>query len=72
MKWFWQKFEKRYDEGWYIGEGITVGDDQIRQGRGIMIWNEGSIYEGTWKKDKMHGVGRIIHPGFYYYEGQWH
>ena len=21
--------------------------------------------------DKMEGVGRIIHPGFYYYEGEW-
>jgi hypothetical protein len=36
-----------------------------------MIWNEGSIYEGTWNMDKMEGVGRIIHPGFYFYEGEW-
>lgn len=69
--WFWQRSEIDYEDGWYKGDAVDIEGKQIRQGRGIMIWNNGSIYEGTWNEDKMEGVGRIIHPEFLYYEGLW-
>lgn len=37
----------------------------------MRIWTDGSIYEGWFKQDKAHGMGRLIHADGYTYEGLW-
>ena len=41
------------------GEGLYRGEidwKQRREGRGVMVWEEGGgVYRGEWKKDNMHG-----------------
>ena len=36
-------------------------DKDIRDGRGVQIWLDGSRYEGYWKNNKANGRGRLIH-----------
>jgi len=43
----------------------------MRDGIGVQIWPDGSVYEGYWKNDKAHGVGRLIHADKDIYEGDW-
>ena len=42
-----------------------------REGQGIQIWPDGSIYEGHWMNDKANGSGRLIHADGDFYEGNW-
>jgi hypothetical protein len=42
-----------------------------REGRGVQIWPDGSIYEGHWALDKANGRGRLIHADGDVYEGGW-
>lgn len=42
-----------------------------REGRGVQIWPDGSIYEGYWKNDKANGRGRLIHADGDVYLGEW-
>ena len=53
----------RYDGEWLKGT-------QIRQGRGKVVWPDGSTYEGYWANNKANGKGRLIHNNGNYYEGQ--
>jgi hypothetical protein len=41
----------------YIGEWSLDG---LRQGKGMQMWSDGSIYEGFWEKDMANGKGRLI------------
>jgi len=34
-----------------------------------MLWTDGSMYEGEWRKGIQHGVGRIVFPDGTYKEG---
>ena len=45
------KQELKINNGKYIGQ-IVNG---LREGKGIMYWNEGDIYDGEWKNDKAEG-----------------
>ena len=47
-----------HDGGQYDGEWNPI--TQKRHGRGKQVWNDGTIYEGSWKDDKAHGKGRIV------------
>ena len=41
-----------------------------REGEGVFIWNDGSIYKGSWKNDKREGFGiKVDAEGRY--EGEW-
>ena len=40
----------------YEGEML----DGKRDGRGICLYSNGMLYEGTWKKDKEHGKGKLM------------
>lgn len=42
-----------------------------RQGRGIQLWQDGSIYEGYWKNDKANFTGKLIHADKDFYEGKY-
>jgi hypothetical protein len=53
----------------YQGEWIKGTD--IRQGKGIQIWSDGSKYEGWWKDNKANGRGRLIHADGDVFEGEW-
>ena len=44
---------------------------QIIEGMGVMLYTDGSIYEGFWKADKYHGRGRTIWSSGSCYEGNW-
>lgn len=52
-------------------EGEWIKDTDIRDGRGIQIWLDGSRYEGYWKNNKANGLGRLIHADGDIYEGDW-
>ena len=52
----------------YTGQWSTAGH---RHGRGVMIWEDGAKYEGTWKNDRAEGKGRLIHSDGDVYEGLW-
>ena len=53
----------------YKGQWNKVSNQ--REGQGIQIWPDGSIYEGNWKNDKANGSGRLIHADGDFYEGNW-
>lgn len=53
-------------------EGQINIKSQEKEGFGIQIAREESIYEGQWKSNKYHGIGRMISGGGkYIYEGQY-
>lgn len=54
----------RYEGEWSIKDGY-------RDGRGIQVWADGSMYEGWWRRGKPHGQGRLIHHDGDVYEGEW-
>ena len=57
----------------------TQGDERLdptpsglmRHGLGVMVWLDGSIYQGEWQENEHHGRGRIIHPDGDIYDGEW-
>jgi hypothetical protein len=53
-----------YDGEWLVGT-------QTKQGRGMQIWPDGSLYEGYWKNGKANGNGRLIHADGDVYVGNW-
>jgi hypothetical protein len=53
----------------YIGEW-DVQTNQ-RHGRGTMIFDDGAIFEGTWRQGAAFGQGRHIHADGDYYEGSY-
>jgi hypothetical protein len=54
----------RYQGEWLLGT-------QVRQGTGIQIWPDGSMYEGWWVDNKANGKGRLIHADGDIYDGSW-
>ena len=54
-----------------IKSSFRFQDSDIRDGRGIQIWLDGSRYEGYWKNNKANGHGRLIHADGDVYEGEW-
>ena len=42
-----------------------------RDGMGVLIWPDGSIYEGFWSNNKANGKGRLIHADRDVYIGDW-
>ena len=47
------KQEIKYSNGKYIGQVVNG----IREGKGILYWNDGDRYEGEWRNDKKEGKG---------------
>ena len=56
------------DGGYYIGE---LTKDEIPNGKGKYIFNNGEIYEGSIIDDKFEGYGKYIYENGEYYIGQW-
>ena len=53
-----------------VYKGQWTKNDE-RQGRGIMVWNDGSKYVGYWYNDMANDRGRLIHADGDIYEGEW-
>ena len=45
--------ELKFSNGKYIGEVVNG----IKEGKGIIYWNNGDRYEGEWRNDRMDGKG---------------
>ena len=52
-------------------QGEWIKGTNIRQGKGVQIWSDGSKYEGWWRNNKANGKGRLIHADGDVFEGQW-
>ena len=57
---------KEYENGIYEGEFRN----EIREGKGKMIWNDGDRYEGEWKNDNKNGIGIYYYNNGDKYEGE--
>lgn len=55
----------------YEGEWLKTSGEEVRDGRGVLIWLDGSRYEGYWRDNQANGRGRLIHADGDVYEGQW-
>ena len=51
----------------YSGEAFL--NNVVKEGRGMLIKYDGSLYEGYWKADKPAFYGRNIYANGEYYEG---
>lgn len=59
-----------FDDGSvYYGEW-KLGTN-IKHGRGIQIWDDGSMYQGQFHNNKAHYLGKLIHQDGDFYEGEW-
>lgn len=52
----------------YVGE---VNNASEKHGRGITIYQDGSVYEGFFRNNERHGAGRIIYENGDIYQGEW-
>jgi len=64
-----RNIETIFPEGNYTG---TVNHEGKPNGRGVMRFNDGSVYEGEWKNSVMGGVGTCTYAdGLTQYKGEW-
>lgn len=54
-----------------IFQGEWDSKTNLRDGKGIVIWNNGTRYDGFFLKGKANSFGRIIHAEGDVYEGNW-
>ena len=47
------------------------GETLQRHGPGIIVWPDGSVYEGYLLNDRINGYGRLIHADADVYQGEW-
>ena len=58
----------------FVGIGTYIGSffDGNLQGKGRFEYIDGSVYEGDWRSNKKHGVGKYMEPdGIAEYIGEW-
>ena len=65
----WREMVSLENDGKYEGEWNLK--TQKREGKGVQVWHDGSIYEGQWLNDMAHGEGRLVHADGDVYEGEW-
>lgn len=53
----------------YVGEWRK--DTNVREGRGVQVWPDGSLYEGYWQDSKANFFGRLLHKDGDIYQGEW-
>ena len=58
-----------YDKGEEVYEGEFVNNR--REGKGRLIYENGSVYEGEWKDDEMNGRGVLKTADGDEYTGEW-
>jgi len=73
----WVEDMKHGHGEWKSVEGVYIGQFMYnyREGEGTMRYADGSIYTGSWKKDKRHGIGTYeagtSKSRIRKYEGEW-
>ena len=55
-----------YADGKYVGQVVNG----LKEGKGIMYFNDGHYYEGDWKNDKEEGKGIEYYEEYERYEGE--
>ena len=68
-----------YEDDVYEPEGDCLRDYSgqlhcetgVRHGRGMQVYEDGSVYDGFWFNDEEHGFGKLAHPNGCIYFGQW-
>jgi hypothetical protein len=55
--------------GHYVGQWNK--DTGKREGLGLLLWEDGSLFEGFWKDGKACGSGHLLYSDGDVYEGQW-
>jgi hypothetical protein len=74
--------EGEFAEGRLHGYARVVGGDDgneymggfvrgKREGEGIEIWSDGSVYCGGWRADREHGFGELVTLNGFHYKGSW-
>ena len=61
-------------ENMLIGSDIysgTVNDYKLPQGKGMMQYSNGDVFEGDWFNGKKHGEGLKLMPDGSYYSGSY-
>jgi len=53
----------------YIGQWIK--GQEVKQGFGTYIWDDGDYYQGNWLNDNKHFKGKIVRSDGYMYEGDY-
>lgn len=53
----------------YLGEWNKI--TELKEGKGLQIWPDGSQYEGFWKRNMANGRGRLVHSDGDVYIGDW-
>lgn len=55
------EFEKHEPVHYPKEKAIYKGElkDGVREGRGMQIWKDGTVYMGEWKSDRINGKGNI-------------
>ena len=61
---------KLRDGSIYVGSW-SIMSSNCRQGRGVQVYADGSLYEGYWLNDKPNYYGRFVHAGGEMYQGEW-
>ena len=59
---------KQYKDSLYRGE---VNANKKREGRGVIVYETGRIFEGTWLADKRHGKGFELFPNGNTFHGEY-
>lgn len=69
---YWDTFFKKIGDGrQYRGQWRTDKRKSTWEGLGIIIYPDGSKYQGMTKNGKFEGKGRMIHANGDIYQGEW-
>lgn len=55
----------------FMYQGEWDKKSNLRDGKGVMIWPNGSRYDGWWANDVACGYGRLVQTKGSVYEGDW-
>lgn len=56
-----------------VYEGEMLQGECLRDGRGVCLYSNGTLYEGEWKRNKEHGIGTLMSSDRkrIIYKGEW-
>jgi len=61
--------EFKDEKGYYYG--LVNKETSLREGLGISVNVDGSLYEGSWLNNQSNGRARLIHSDGDIYDGEW-
>ena len=54
--------------GYYEGD---VNSSTMADGKGVMKFSSGDVYDGDWENGKMNGKGAMLYHDGVFYQGDW-